>query len=49
MLRTRLHDIVLPHGGPQDCMPFSVKGLFEINGDIVQVLPVLEVPFHTEF
>ena len=26
-------------------MPFSVKGLFEVNDVIVQVLPMLEVPF----
>ena len=35
MVRTRF--------GPKDCMLFSVKGLFEINDVIVQVLPMLEV------
>ena len=35
------NDIVLPHGGPYDCMPFSIRGLFEINDGIVQVLSML--------
>ena len=27
------------------CMPYFVKGLFEINDDMVQILPMLEVLF----
>ena len=25
-------DIDLTHGGPEGCMPYSVKGIFEISG-----------------
>ena len=38
-------DIVLPHGGPLGCVPYSVKGFFEINEDMVQILLVLQVLF----
>ena len=36
-------DVVLLHGGPQSCMPNSVKGLLEVYEDMVEVLLVLEI------
>ena len=42
-------DIVLPHGGPKGCISYSVKGFFEIDEDMVQILLVLEVFFAQDF
>ena len=36
-------DVVLLHGCPQSCMPNSVKGLFEVYEDMVEVLLVLDI------
>ena len=38
-------NIVLPHGGPLGCKPYSVKGFSEINEDMVQILLMLAVLF----
>ena len=38
-------DVVLLHGCPQSCMPNPVKGLLEVDEDIVEVLLVLEIFF----
>ena len=46
MVRTRftlmLYFHMVAHKG---CMPYSVKGFFETNGDMVQILLILEVLF----
>ena len=33
-----------PHSRPKGFMPYSVKRLFKINKDVVEVLSMLEVP-----
>ena len=33
-----------PHSGPKDFTPYSVKRLFKINKDVIEVLLMLEVP-----
>ena len=42
MERTGFTNIVIPHGGPLGCMPYSVKGFSEINEDMVQILLMQE-------
>ena len=43
MVRTRF--ALIPHGGPQGCIPYPVKCFLEINEDMVQILLLLEVLF----
>ena len=33
-----------PHSRPKGFMPYSVKRLFKINKDVIEVLLMLEVP-----
>ena len=37
-------DVIKPHSRPKGFMPYSVKRLFKINKDVVELLLVLEVP-----
>ena len=36
-------DVVLLHGCPKNCMSNPVKGLLEVDEDMVEVLLVLEI------
>ena len=40
---------VLLHGCPQSCTPKPVEGLLEVNGDMTEVLLVLEMFLTNEF
>ena len=37
-------DVIKPHSRPKGFMPYSVKRLFKIDKDVVEVLLMLEVP-----
>ena len=37
-------EVVKPHSRPKGFMPYSVKRLFKINKDVVELLLMLEVP-----
>ena len=37
-------DVVKPHSRPKGFVPYSVKRLFKIDKDVVEVLLMLEVP-----
>ena len=37
-------NVIKPHSRPKGFMPYSVKRLFKINKDVVEVLLMLEVP-----
>ena len=37
-------DVVKPHSRPKGLFPYSVKRLFKIDKDVVEVLLMLEVP-----
>ena len=40
----RFVNVTKPHFRPKGFMPYSVKRLFQINKDVVEVLLMLEVP-----
>ena len=37
-------NVIKPHSRPKGFMPYSVKRLFKINKDVIEVLLMLEVP-----
>ena len=37
-------NVIKPHSRPKGFMPYSVKRLFKINKDVIDVLLMLEVP-----
>ena len=37
-------NVIKPHSKPKGFMPYSVKRLFKINKDVIEVLLMLEVP-----
>ena len=37
-------DVIKPHSRPKGFMPYTVKRLFKIDKDVVEVLLMLEVP-----
>ena len=38
-------NVIKPNSRVKGCMPYSIKRLFKINKDVIEVLLMLEVPF----